>query len=131
MPTSASRGTAERSPWPSPRGRTQGSRIYGTWPFTRLARWHEGSGQLLASARLSPERPRAVAVRTWMSQSAHLLRCRRRREPDPAEATPDRRQPRANAAGEWSAARRSEEHTSELQSRSDLVCRLLLEKKKI
>src|SRR2546421_6855080 len=33
---------------------------------------------------------------------------------------------------ETSAAkrRRSEEHTSELQSRSDLVCRLLLEKKK-
>src|SRR2546428_8992898 len=28
------------------------------------------------------------------------------------------------------AAMRSEEHTSELQSRSDLVCRLLLEKKK-
>src|SRR5206468_8206504 len=31
----------------------------------------------------------------------------------------------------YAAARRSEEHTSELQSRSDLVCRLLLEKKKI
>src|SRR2546428_1613897 len=31
----------------------------------------------------------------------------------------------------WLAAStRSEEHTSELQSRSDLVCRLLLEKKK-
>src|SRR2546430_2945699 len=31
----------------------------------------------------------------------------------------------------WSAARpRSEEHTSELQSQSNLVCRLLLEKKK-
>src|SRR5207249_9074797 len=29
-----------------------------------------------------------------------------------------------------SGARRSEEHTSELQSRFDLVCRLLLEKKK-
>src|SRR5690606_40892158 len=28
-------------------------------------------------------------------------------------------------------ARRSEEHTSELQSRENLVCRLLLEKKKI
>src|SRR2546421_1038851 len=28
------------------------------------------------------------------------------------------------------AGQRSEEHTSELQSRSDLVCRLLLEKKK-
>src|SRR2546428_4285353 len=31
----------------------------------------------------------------------------------------------------WTSCRpRSEEHTSELQSRSDLVCRLLLEKKK-
>src|SRR2546430_10402584 len=29
------------------------------------------------------------------------------------------------------AVRRSEEHTSELQSQSNLVCRLLLEKKKI
>src|SRR2546421_9727227 len=30
----------------------------------------------------------------------------------------------------WEFIDRSEEHTSELQSRSDLVCRLLLEKKK-
>src|SRR5204862_2216448 len=30
----------------------------------------------------------------------------------------------------WLGRRRSEEHTSELQSRRDLVCRLLLEKKK-
>src|SRR5438067_6006839 len=29
----------------------------------------------------------------------------------------------------WSVLKRSEEHTSELQSRFDLVCRLLLEKK--
>src|SRR3989440_5261123 len=36
-----------------------------------------------------------------------------------------RRRPRARLV-----AGRSEEHTSELQSRSDLVCRLLLEKKK-
>src|SRR2546421_7598944 len=33
-------------------------------------------------------------------------------------------------AGRRAASSRSEEHTSELQSRSDLVCRLLLEKKK-
>src|SRR2546421_11315066 len=32
--------------------------------------------------------------------------------------------------GRCESAPRSEEHTSELQSRSDLVCRLLLEKKK-
>src|SRR2546421_11750804 len=42
---------------------------------------------------------------------------------------------RLAAAGDRAGARRprdwrSEEHTSELQSRSDLVCRLLLEKKK-
>src|SRR6266849_7122464 len=30
----------------------------------------------------------------------------------------------------WTERRRSEEHTSELQSRVDIVCRLLLEKKK-
>src|SRR5690349_21468729 len=36
---------------------------------------------------------------------------------------------RYRTAGEWSVPR-SEEHTSELQSRRDLVCRLLLEKKK-
>src|SRR5256885_10045826 len=30
----------------------------------------------------------------------------------------------------WSGSRRSEEHTSELQSPCNLVCRLLLEKKK-
>src|SRR2546428_9984476 len=33
-------------------------------------------------------------------------------------------------AGSRTVCVRSEEHTSELQSRSDLVCRLLLEKKK-
>src|SRR5438034_7666993 len=33
-------------------------------------------------------------------------------------------------AGHPGGLRRSEEHTSELQSHSDLVCRLLLEKKK-
>src|SRR5438874_7590648 len=45
--------------------------------------------------------------------------------------------PSASTAGTTGAATaggacgRSEEHTSELQSRRDLVCRLLLEKKKI
>src|SRR2546421_7415284 len=40
--------------------------------------------------------------------------------------------PRVPQPGSYSVApvARSEEHTSELQSRSDLVCRLLLEKKK-
>src|SRR2546427_8147920 len=43
-----------------------------------------------------------------------------------------RRGPRMHCAPPGTAQRsRSEEHTSELQSQSNLVCRLLLEKKKI
>src|SRR5688572_31990894 len=49
-----------------------------------------------------------------------------------ADAAPSRRfrvrEPRPRVQGE--ALARSEEHTSELQSQSNLVCRLLLEKKK-
>src|SRR2546430_2731748 len=36
-----------------------------------------------------------------------------------------------DSVGAWTGGRRSEEHTSELHSQSNLVCRLLLEKKKI
>src|SRR5256885_4475580 len=45
---------------------------------------------------------------------------------DPACAA----QPRGGRLGELGARARSEEHTSELQSPCNLVCRLLLEKKK-
>src|SRR2546427_7951627 len=55
----------------------------------------------------------AVSARLIPSQSA-------RRRP----ASPGRRRRRIRAGSE-----RSEEHTSELQSQSNLVCRLLLEKK--
>src|SRR3712207_7103470 len=41
-----------------------------------------------------------------------------------------RRVTASTLSSRWSKSRRSEEHTSELQSRQYLVCRLLLEKKK-
>src|SRR2546421_2772133 len=52
-------------------------------------------------------------------------------EQQPARRPPDRELKYASE-NDWPALSsvRSEEHTSELQSRSDLVCRLLLEKKK-
>src|SRR5947207_12168571 len=43
---------------------------------------------------------------------------------------PSRSRPRCRTPAMTRRWRRSEEHTSELQSHSDLVCRLLLEKKK-
>src|SRR5690349_23021954 len=51
----------------------------------------------------------------------------------PDQSAPSRGNQKQNAPtarGRQSAVHRSEEHTSELQSRRDLVCRLLLEKKK-
>src|SRR5712664_4306097 len=45
-------------------------------------------------------------------------------------AAPSPSRPRRACRRRGGASPRSEEHTSELQSRSDLVCRLLLEKKK-
>src|SRR3712207_7142321 len=54
-----------------------------------------------------------------------------RKSPRPASRPASRR--RASSPASWSSAAsspRSEEHTSELQSRQYLVCRLLLEKKK-
>src|SRR2546427_7456115 len=49
-------------------------------------------------------------------------------EPDPPNR--EQRQATERGRGERDAIVRSEEHTSELQSQSNLVCRLLLEKKK-
>src|SRR5688572_32258187 len=70
------------------------------------------------------------------SQESPTGRCRKRGPPPLAHAcTPcemlsgGRGPTRAPAASRWGLlATRSEEHTSELQSQSNLVCRLLLEK---
>src|SRR5690625_7404502 len=60
-----------------------------------------------------------------------LFRSTAARWPPPARWTSGR-PPRVRAGGRGAApaSGRSEEHTSELQSRGHLVCRLLLEKKK-
>src|SRR5207249_10068863 len=55
----------------------------------------------------------------------------RRHRPAAGPRRPRDDRGRHRLSGRDRADRRSEEHTSELQSRFDLVCRLLLEKKKI
>src|SRR5205823_12353711 len=47
---------------------------------------------------------------------------------DAASAIPSISQPHDSAYGVWNGVKRSEEHTSELQSLAYLVCRLLLQK---
>src|SRR5206468_11218972 len=80
-------------------------RTPSVWPRARLVRVKRETAQIAASA--SPRKP-SVAIPSRSSSPPSLeVACR------------------SSASGT-----RSEEHTSELQSRSDLVCRILLEKKK-
>src|SRR2546430_5131291 len=76
------------------------------FPYTTLFR--SSAVQLLLSKRQKAE---PSAVRRWVG----IVHLRTRARP---------------AAGSRTRRGRSEEHTSELQSQSNLVCRLLLEKKK-
>src|SRR5690349_21985857 len=86
------------------------------FPYTTLFRSTLGD---LRERRVAPGgRARA---RDQIARRRPRGRSRRRREPLATQ--------RAHGTT-WSAISRSEEHTSELQSRRDLVCRLLLEKKK-
>src|SRR2546430_10531256 len=69
---------------------------------------------------------------TTLFRSRSDCRCRRAtfHLPPPAEARMSPSRGSAAPRTPPESARRSEEHTSELQSQSNLVCRLLLEKKK-
>src|SRR5258707_3991912 len=70
----------------------------------------------------SPLFPYTTLFRSERAPAPHLVA---------AAARADRRGRRGRGAARGATARRrSEEHTSELQSRQYLVCRLLLEKKK-
>src|SRR5436309_4995474 len=78
-----------------------------------------------------------ICTESWMCSS--MVCARRMRIPKlstsprstPQVLSPPARAPRAAVeAGSLPSSERSEEHTSELQSRENLVCRLLLEKQK-
>src|SRR2546422_8320697 len=79
------------------------------FPYTTLFRSERGQGSALNSVRRGQQNPQRLPVSCRLGQQVFDLIERQ-------------------AAGEIED--RSEEHTSELQSRLHLVCRLLLEKKK-
>src|SRR5258707_6851488 len=83
------------------------------FPYTTLFRSHCAARRIRRPARAARC---LAALQRQIGGVAHHAAGRRYRPPDP---------------GAGSAVReRSEEHTSELQSRQYLVCRLLLEKKR-
>src|SRR3712207_8628868 len=79
------------------------------FPYTTLFRSHKGRSRRRVAAEAGP----SVGVRLLAADTS---------SPHSPRRTPSQPAPRRLA--------RSEEHTSELQSRQYLVCRLLLEKKK-
>src|SRR3712207_7238883 len=81
------------------------------FPYTTLFR----SGEVITTSGSLPPVPSALAQKQSLDQIGHVQ--------DIAQRT-------AGIGESPAPASRSEEHTSELQSRQYLVCRLLLEKKK-
>src|SRR5690349_23743536 len=79
------------------------------FPYTTLFRSRPGAGTAIPAAR--------AADGDFAGRTGDRVPVGRARAVHPASDRDERE-------------RRSEEHTSELQSRRDLVCRLLLEKKK-
>src|SRR5438270_3649586 len=67
----------------------------------------------------------------WFVRRAYQYSFPTRRSSDLQHHRKRRRRCRTDRYRRGTEQRRSEEHTSELQSQSNLVCRLLLEKKKI
>src|SRR5215475_2773324 len=103
----------------SPQSHARRSCTHGRYPRrSAVARRRTGIGEARADGRSEARDP--AAQRRQRAGQAPPPRSRRGRPQA-------RRQGRPRAPV---AARRSEEHTSELQSRENLVCRLLLEKKK-
>src|SRR2546430_4636814 len=85
------------------------------FPYTTLFRSMGGGDRVVLSRDLERDAVEAGLVEPWQHTNAKRSSVRK-------EYRPRRLAKRA--------LRRSEEHTSELQSQSNLVCRLLLEKKK-
>src|SRR5205085_11425376 len=92
------------------------------FPYPTLFRSPRGRGRLACTVRVAR---RACGVHARVSRETRVLRQEERDERQAILRPRDRRRPRDREGEE-----RSEEHTSELQSQSNLVCRLLLEKKK-
>src|SRR2546427_4140464 len=93
--------------------------------------WHcKRAWAVRRSASSTPPKCRASNPRSPATPSALQAPCTRPARPPPTAACCASNWPPGSPHAAPNCATRSEEHTSELQSQSNLVCRLLLEKKK-
>src|SRR5256885_12674477 len=74
--------------------------------------------------------PYTTLFRSWYTKDGEVIVARSRAEAEAKAGASDLTQDEDVLDTWFSSALRSEEHTSELQSPCNLVCRLLLEKKK-
>src|SRR5207249_6606437 len=85
---------------------------------------------VVSEAIVAPRKTPCCQLKAWKTSGMSVAR----RPPNTSAeiGTPPGLSHSCDIDGHWWAGvvKRSEEHTSELQSRYDLVCRLLLEKKK-
>src|SRR5215204_5814631 len=96
-------------------------RLSGTATITGVAFFDQTHGQIGVA-------PNGIELHPVVGFSGATCHAPPAPPPPPPAGPPP---PSGNCAASYPAFCRSEEHTSELQSHSDLVCRLLLEKKKI
>src|SRR2546427_2968070 len=113
-----------------------------TAPPAESRRWRLSPSSAMTVPRMqcsrygTPFEGERVPVRGVCSRCAAFLHCCRNCERYAPGLANDGREPQAERVADKEQGnfcdwfRRSEEHTSELQSQSNLVCRLLLEKKK-
>src|SRR2546430_15659471 len=97
-------------------------RVYPNSPYFSFFFFNDTATTEIYTLSLHDALP--IYIRSGSEGVGVTRQARRDQDPD------DRHEPRGVRDGGASLRARSEEHTSELQSQSNLVCRLLLEKKK-
>src|SRR5690625_5664149 len=107
----------------TPRGNTNRRKMHGLWENDRSTTTHKTEKATQAAtrpaSRAGGERHSQTSGNKGYAKPAAMLPTAANRSAHRADTT----------NGSTSPPPRSEEHTSELQSRGHLVCRLLLEKK--
>src|SRR5256886_6764433 len=127
MPGYLTSSSADSPPSASPSSAGSTGAVKGAHPCSRTVPKATRSPPIAPSMIQGAATDGSRAARTWLQTHAAGTTTRKRRN---AALLTVPSSVMDGAVGSRRRSARSEEHTSELQSQSNLVCRLLLEKKK-